>query len=171
MSKLKKTIGIVIAAAFLLGCQSSKSKLREQIVLLENEMSAEYDVKKAEKLSFLYQEYIAKFPQDSMVIEYLFKSGEINISLRRGSEALSDFTTLIDKFPQSPHIAEACYYRAYVYEDIIYDIEAAKASYNEFINRFPDHQLVKDAALSIQYLGMSPEEIVASFEQKEDAAE
>ena len=168
MNTLKKTIGIIIAAAFLLGCQSSKNRLREQIVLLEEEVYAGFDVKKIEKLSFLYQEYINTFPQDSMVIAYLFKSGGINITLRKGAEALSDFTALIERFPQSPHVAEAHYYRAYVYEDIIYDIESAKIAYNEFINRFPDHQLVQDAKLSVQYLGMSPDEIVASFEEKED---
>jgi TolA-binding protein len=143
--------------------------LREQITLLENEISAGYDAAKMEKLSVLYKDYINTFPQDSMVIDYLFKSGTLNMTLRKGTEALTDFTTLINKFSQSPHLAEAYYYRAYVYEDIIYDIESARIAYQDFIARFPNNPLVKDATLSIQYLGKSPEEIVASFEEKEDA--
>ena len=167
MNRLKRVIGIVVAAVVLLGCQSSKNKLNEQITLLEKETTTGFDVEKLEKLSSLYREYINKFPQDNMVISYLFKSGTVNLTLKKGSESLSDFTLLIDKFPQSPHLAEAYYYRAFVYEDLIYDIASAKAAYSDFISRFPDHEFVSDAKLSIQYLGMSPEEIVASFGEKE----
>jgi len=168
MNTLKRFIGIVVVASVLVACQSSKSKLSEQITLLENETSAGYDVAKLEKLSSLYREYITKFPQDSKVIEYLFQSGTVNIILRKGGEASSDFTMLVDKFSQSPHLAEAYYYIAYVYEDILYNIEAARLAYQDFMTQFPKHRLAADAALSIQYLGMSPEEIVASFEQKEN---
>jgi len=164
MNTLKRFIGIVVVASVLVACQSSKSKLSEQITLLENETSAGYDVAKLEKLSSLYREYITKFPQDSKVIEYLFQSGTVNITLRKGGESLSDFIMLVDKFPQSPHLADAYYYIAYIYEDILYDIESAKYAYTDFITRFPEHKLVSDAKISIQYLGVPPEEIVASFE-------
>ena len=167
MSIFKKSIGIIVAATVLVSCQLSKSKLSEQITLLENETSEAYDVVKLEKLSSLYREYINKFPQDSLVIEYLFRSGTLNMTLRNGGEALSNFTTLINRFPQNPYLAEAYYYKAYVYEDILYEIEEARIAYYEFINRFSEHQLVKDATLSVQYLGKSPEEIVLDFEEKE----
>ena len=168
MNTLKRFIGIIVVATVLVACQSSKSKLSEQITLLEKETSTGYDVAKLEKLSSMYREYITKFPQDSKVVEYLFQSGTVNIILRKGGEASSDFTMLVDKFSQSPHLAEAYYYIAYVYEDILYDIEAARLAYTDFITRFPEHKLVSDAKLSIQYLGVSPEEIIASFEQKEN---
>jgi outer membrane protein assembly factor BamD (BamD/ComL family) len=89
--------------------------------------------------------------------------------LRKGPEALSDFSRLTSKFPQNPHLQEAYYYKAFVYEDIMYDIAAAKIAYNDFINRFPTHKLVTDATLSIKYLGQSPEEIVASFQQNDSS--
>ena len=168
MNTLKKLVGLIIAVTFLVACQSSKSKLGEQIAVLEKETSAEFDVQKLDNLLSLYHQYIKKFPQDATIEEYLFKAGTLSMTLRKGGEALSDFTTLIDRFPQSVHLAEAYYYKAFVYEDIIYDIEAARIAYNEFISRFPDHQFVNDAKLSIQYLGMSPEEIVATFEEKEE---
>jgi len=168
MNTLKKIVGLIIAVTFLVACQSSKSKLGEQIAALEKETSAEFDVQKLDNLLSLYHQYIKKFPQDASIEEYLFKAGTLSLSLRKGGEALSDFTTLIDRFPQSVHLAEAYYYKAFVYEDVIYDIEAARIAYNEFISKFPYNQLVNDAKLSIQYLGMSPEEIVASFEGKEE---
>ena len=167
MNTLKKLAGLVIVVTFFVACQSPKSKLGEQIAMLEKETSSEFDAKKLDNLLSLYHKYINEFPQDVMIEEYLFKAGTLSLSLRKGGEALSNFTALINKFPQSAHLAEAYYYKAFVYEDIIYDIEAARIAYNDFIVRFPDHQFAPDAKLSIQYLGMSPEEIVATFEGKE----
>ena len=167
MNTLRKSIGIMITTAVLVACQSPKNKLSEQITLLENETSAGFDAVKLKKLSSLYREYINQFPQDSLVMGYLFRSGTLNMALKNGGDALSDFTTLINRFPQSPYLAEAHYYKAYVYEDILYEIEEARIAYYEFINRFPEHQLVQDATLSIQYLGKTPEEIVKGFEGEE----
>jgi outer membrane protein assembly factor BamD (BamD/ComL family) len=123
-------------------------------------------MEKIDSLLLLYQQYVTEFPQDSLVAEYLYRSGKLNIILRKGGEALSDFTNLINKFPKNEHLPEVYYYKAFVYEDIMYDIISAKTAYYDFINRYPDHKLVQDAKLSIQYLGKSPEEIVASFEQR-----
>ena len=163
----RKSICLGVAAALFIACQPSKSKLSDQITLLENEVYTGYDHKKMDSLLVLYREYIKEFSQDSLAGEYLFKSGTLNLTLRKGVEALSDFTNLINNYPQSPYLPEVYYYKAFVYEDILYDIEQAKAAYTDFINRFPEHKFVPDAALSIQYLGKTPEEIVASFEEKE----
>jgi hypothetical protein len=123
-------------------------------------------MEKIDTLLVLYQQYVAEFPKDSMVAEYLYRSGKLNMILRKGTEALSDFTNLIDRFPLNEHLPEVYYYKAFIYEDILYDIMAARTAYYDFINRYPEHKLVQDAKLSIQYLGKSPEEIVASFEQR-----
>jgi outer membrane protein assembly factor BamD (BamD/ComL family) len=144
----------------------SQDKINTQIIRLENEISTEYHLEKMDTLLLLYQQYMVEFPQDSLVAEYLYRSGKINMMLRKGSEALSDFTNLIDKFPQNEHLPEVYYYKAFIYESIMYDIISAKTAYYDFINRYPNHKLVQDAKLSIQYLGKSPEEIVASFEQR-----
>ena len=167
MNILKKSVCVGLAVIALTACQSSKEKLNERIALLEKEAAAGYSVEKNASLLQVYAEYIGKFPQDSLSGEYLFKSGTVNMSMRKGDEALSNFKDLINKFPRSPYLPEACYYTAFIYEDIIYDIIAAEVAYKNFIERYPEHKLVTDAKLSIKYLGKSPEEIIASFEEKE----
>jgi outer membrane protein assembly factor BamD (BamD/ComL family) len=165
ISSTRKIIGFTMALLALTACQFSKNELDKQITRLESEISAEYNMEKMDSLSLLYQQYIKKFPQDSMVAEYLYKSGMLNISLRNGPEALSDLTNLANKYPKNIHLPEVYYYIAFIYEDIMYDIVSAKAAYNTFIDKYPTHRLVPDAKLSIRYLGQSPEEIVASFQQ------
>jgi outer membrane protein assembly factor BamD (BamD/ComL family) len=169
-NSIKTIIYFSIISLFLISCQTSKEKIEKQINELEKETSAQYNVEKMDSLSLLYQQYISEFPQDSMIAEYLYKSGRVNMILGRGAEALSDFTNLINKFPNHVHLPEAYYYKAFIYEDIMYDIALARVAYFDFINRYPNHKLVQDATLSIQYLGKSPAEIVASFEQEKDSS-
>jgi len=166
MNTSVKLIGLIVAVTFLVACQPSKNKLKEQIALSEKETSVGFDTNKLNNLLYLYNQYINDYPQDTTVGEYLFKAGIVSMTLRRGEESLHYFTTLIDRFPQSPSLAEAYYYKAFVLEDVIYDINAAKDAYNDFIALFPNHKLASDAKLSLKYLGMTPDEIVNSFEQE-----
>jgi TolA-binding protein len=171
VNNIKRIIYFSAILMFLMSCKTSKDEVNTAISRLENETAIEYSMKKMDSLLVLYQQYITEFPQDSIVAEYLYRSGRLNMILRRGSEALSDFTILINKFPQDKHLPEVYYYKAFIYEDILYDIMSARTAYYDFINRYPEHKLVQDAKLSIQYLGKSPEEIVASFEQQNASEE
>ena len=164
----KLTACVIFAGVLFSACQPSQEKLAEQIATLEKESAEQYDTTKMNNLLSLYQSYIEQFPQDSLTANYLFNSGKINMALRKGADALRDFTNFVNKFPQHALLPEAYYYIAFTYEDIMYDISAAKTAYYDFLIRFPSHQLATDANLSIKYLGKSPEEIVASFEQQED---
>jgi outer membrane protein assembly factor BamD (BamD/ComL family) len=166
VKSIRKIIYCSVALLFFISCESPKAKTEKEIGRLENETSTEYNIKKIDSLLLFYQQYMKEFPQDSMVEEYLYRSGILNMHLRKGAEALSDFTNLINKFPQNKHLPEVYYYKAFIYEDIIYDIALAKTAYYDFITRYPNHKLVQDATLSIQYLGKSAEEIVASFERQ-----
>ncbi|MDR1180733.1 MAG: tetratricopeptide repeat protein [Bacteroidales bacterium] len=167
ISSTRKIIGFGIAVLVLTACQISKKELGKEITRLENEIATEYNMEKMDSLSLLYQQYIKEYPQDSLVAEYLYKSGMLNISLRNGPEALTDLTVLANRFPKYAYLPEVYYYIAFIYEDIMYDIIAAKAAYYSFIDKYPNHRLLPDATLSIQYLGQSPEEIVATFQQND----
>jgi len=162
------TACVIFAGVLFSACQPSQEKLAEQIAQSEQELAGQYDTTKMNNLLSLYQSYIEQFPQDSLTANYLFSSGKINMALRKGPESLRDFTNFVNKYPQHTLSPEAYYYIAFTYEDIMYDISAAKTAYYDFLVRFPSHELVTDANLSIKYLGMSPEAIVASFEQQED---
>jgi len=163
----KLTVCIIFAGIFFSACQPSQGELEKQITQQEQEALKQNDTTVLNNLLSLYQSYIERFPQDSLVAKYLFNSGKVNMSMRKGAEALRDFTNFTINFPQHELLPEAYYYIAYTYEDIMNDISAAKTAYYDFLVRFPDHKLATDANLSIKYLGMSPEAIVASFEQND----
>lgn len=163
-----KTISTGIIACMLLfaACTSSKEKQNEQIANAEKEIAQQYDTVKMRQLVGLYQEYVTEYPKDSLSGEYLFRSGTTNMALSKGADALRDFTNFTNLFPQNKLLPEAYYYKAHIYENIMFDFVAAKTAYYEFLARYPEHKLATDASLSIQYLGKSADEIIALFEQK-----
>ena len=164
--KTMKIGGIVILTALITGCTSPKEKLREQIASAEKELTTQYDMDKLSILEGLYQQYINAYPTDSLSQEYLFRSGSINISLKQGANALRDFTNYTNLFPEGKRIAEAYFYKAHVYDEIMHDFSAAKTAYYDFLSRFAEHTLAEAAAFSLQYLGKSNDEIIALFEQQ-----
>ena len=172
LSNITKLVACIIFAGILFSaCQPSQEKLAEQIAQLEKESAGQYgDTVKMNNLLSLYQSYMERFPQDSLTANYLFNSGEVNMVLFKGPEALRDFTNFTINFPQHELLPDAYFYIAYIYESIMYDITAAKTAYYDFLVRFPSHRLAKDANLSVQILSSekSLNEIVASFEQQQD---
>ncbi|MDR0368343.1 MAG: hypothetical protein LBH82_04280 [Bacteroidales bacterium] len=156
--------GVLVAWAFA-SCSTSKDQLNKQIAKAEQEIAQQYDTTKMNELITLYRDYVKRFPTDSLSGEYLFRWATTDMVLGKGADALRDFANLINLFPQHRLLPEAYYYKAHIYENIMYDLSMAKMAYYDFLTRFPEHKLAKDATLSIQYLGKSADEIIAFFEQ------
>jgi outer membrane protein assembly factor BamD (BamD/ComL family) len=164
--KNKGSILVVLAAAVLFaGCQPKKEKLNAQIAQAEKQVAETYNAETMHLLVALYQEYAAAFPKDSLAVEYLFRSADYNMRLKKGQEALADLDAIIAKYPDHWRVPDCYFFKGFVYEDVLYDIEAAINAYYEFVAAFPNHALALDASVTISHLesGKSLEEIVDSF--------
>ncbi|MBO4581564.1 MAG: tetratricopeptide repeat protein [Bacteroidales bacterium] len=164
MKNLTKYMSYFCCIAFLcVSCKPSAADKQKEIAQMEENTYEVYDTTLLNQLISAYKDYVKAFPQDSLSPEYLLRAGCIEIKLGKGGDAIQHFDRIINYYPQYEKLPEVYYYKAYTYEAVIFDIAQARAGYTEFINRFPEHSMVTDAQLSIKYLGMSPEEIVASF--------
>lgn len=165
-----KKYSIIILSLTLLftACKPKAADKQKAIADLETASYEVYDTAQLHQLLNAYAEYVKLFPQDSLTPEYLLRAGSINIKMGDGGAALQNFDRIINYYPHFSKLPEVYYYKAYTFEAVIFDLEMAKAGYTDFITRFPNHELVTDAQLSIKYLGMSPDEIVASFDLNDD---
>jgi outer membrane protein assembly factor BamD (BamD/ComL family) len=163
----RKGILVVLAAGVVLfaACQSKKEKLNAQIVEAEKQVMETYSAESINQLVMLYQKYAMKFPKDSLAAEYLYRSADYNMKLRKGEEALANLDAIIAKYPDNELVANCYFMKGFVYEDILYDIENAINAYYDFVAKFPSHKLALDASITISYLesGKTNNEIVASF--------
>ena len=56
----------------------------------------------------------------------------------------------------------------FTYANLLKDFENAKYNYQRFIDKYPNHALVHDTKILIENLGKSPEELIKSFQEKEN---
>ena len=56
---------------------------------------------------------------------------------------------------------------AFIYDTYLKQLDQAKTAYEKVIEKYPNHHLTRDAKLSIEHLGMSDEELIKMFEEKQ----
>ena len=61
------------------------------------------------------------------------------------------------------------FFKAYIYENQIKNLEKAKEIYLQFIEKYPNDDFAKDAKIALQNLGKSPEQMVREFEERRKA--
>lgn len=124
----------------------------------------------AEKLLNAYDKFIAYDSYYNVSKEYMFKAGELCRALDKPYDAIRYFNMLIEKDPKHHLAGSALFYKAMIIGDVLHDDKLAIETYKEFINKYPDHQLVESAKASIELQGKSMDEIIKGFKEKEKNA-
>ena len=120
----------------------------------------------ANNLLLAYEEYIKfhSFQADSK--DYQFKAGELAKSLNKPHIAIKHFNDLMARDSVHEKVPLCLFYKAMIIGDMLHEDELAKTTYQEFIDKYPDHPFVESAKASIELQGQSLEDIVAGFEEK-----
>jgi hypothetical protein len=111
-----------------------------------------------------YASFYQKYPKDSAAVDMLFKAGEVSMGLGDGRLAVKYFGTVAEQHPTFSKAPEALFLQGFCEETLNGDMQQAEFFYKDFIAKYPDHVLVKDAQFSIQNLGLSEEELIKMFE-------
>lgn len=167
MNKLKYIVFILCVFA---ACKSEKEKLTDAISKTEKELlddsSQQVNRKKAEEIIGLYKEYAAKFADDTVSSEYLFRAGDISNGIGQYKEAIEYYGRAGENEKFSKH-AVAFFLTGFIYETQLNDFVNSKRIYEEFLHKYPDHPLASDVKFSLDNLGKSPEELIKMFEQND----
>lgn len=165
MSKYLYTFTALLTITLIFSC-STKNKSLNAIEKLEKELYSkpELDKKLAAQLIDTYVAYADLNKSDTNSAMYLFKAAELAMNTLAGSQSVLYFDKIINNFPSYSRAADCVFLKAFVYENQLGNLDEAKKYYNEFITKYPNHILVKDAKASLQFLGMSPEELIKHFE-------
>jgi len=162
---------LLILAASIIACEPANKKDAAAIDAAENALFTPEDgminKEKALELVDMYIAYTDKYPDDSMAVEYLFKSAEFCLNLGEGRRAIELYDRVIMEYPNFHKVPECFFLKGYVYENYLNDLEMAKLIYTQFIERYPDNEFADDAQVSIQNLGKSPEELIKQFEEQQ----
>lgn len=115
-----------------------------------------------------YNNIIKKFPESKFAPEALFEmakmyQGQIikNITPQESlKKAVNYYKEIYSKYPDSPKAESSIFMAAFILANELQDIEAARKTYNLYIKKYPQGELVKDAKIELQNLGKSPEEVL-----------
>lgn len=186
-----KNISLYLTIALFASCvsggnqtdsnQGTKPETKEEITAAitkaETELygsdknNLEFDKAKAQKLVDSYNNFTGKFPQEAETANYLFKTAEVLRSLRKFNEAVGVYSKIGQDFPNFEKAPHSLFLEGFSYENDLNDLEKAKVRYQDFIKKYPEHELADDVQFSLDNLGKSPEDIIKGFEQNKEKEE
>lgn len=166
---MKNTFFLLSALVILavLSCTSSRDKMSGVIGKMESNLktSQKIDTNSVSELISAYQNFATKYVNDSLSPDYLYKAAGLANGLKRGTQAIELYETIIYNYPDYKKIPECYFMEASTYENVQGNIGKASEYYNIFLDKFPDHQLSDDARAALKFLGKSPDELVRVFER------
>jgi outer membrane protein assembly factor BamD (BamD/ComL family) len=162
---------ILLILVLLSGCSPSKEKSVKNISGIEARLfapsSAGFDRAKADSLLTAYESYVKHFPSDSLSLRYSFKAANLAMNMGDGAKAIDLFDKFISKYPDSPKASVSMFFKGYIYENQIKNLDKAKEIYLQFIEKYPTADFANDARIALKNLGKTPEQMVREFEEKQ----
>ena len=170
---MKRFFYMFLASAILSACgNNKKTELTDKIEALEQILfggTQMFNDSAAQAVVSAYSDFAESFPEDTISPEYLFKAGEVSLGLNQPSEAMKYYKKVCDQYPKFKRSSYSLFLQAYVLDNYLNDDNQAGEIYKMFIQKYPDHPMVKDAEFSIRNLGKSDEELIKEFEAKQAA--
>jgi outer membrane protein assembly factor BamD (BamD/ComL family) len=164
---------LVLSIVALAGCGPSREKSVKTITSLETRLFAPntngFDKVKADSLAAAYASFIKHFPKDSLTMKFTFKAANLNMNMGDGAKAIELFDKFIATYPDEPKAIVSMFFKAYIYENQLKNLEKAKELYLQFVEKYPNSDFAKDARMALQNLGKSPEQMVREFEERQKA--
>ena len=147
---------------------SQKVELVNQINRLEKEMhsSIQLDNSKAGIALQAYAEYAKNFPDDSITPDYIFKAGEIATAIQQYPQALANYKTITEKYPNYKLVEESLFLQGALLDNFLNDDAKAKVIYEQLLAKYPNGTYANDAKAAINNLGKSDEELIKEFKKK-----
>ena len=111
----------------------------------------------------VYDEFIRAYPDAEQIPELLFKSGEVLNGLGAHLKSAKAFHKVHTQFPNSKVAPIALFHQAHCFEALDKRL-TAKNTYEDFIERYPNHPYVSQAKGMIQILNLSDDELIHKFQ-------
>ncbi len=170
---MQKVLACLVLLAAFTACQPSREKLNERITATEKRLfspnSSGFSKASADSLIADYELFVREYPKDTLAPVYLFKGAGISMNMGEGGKAIELYDRMISTYPDHPKAALALFFKGYVQENLLKDLDKAKETYLLFIEKYPNNEFTDDAQASINNLGKSPEQMIREFEARKKA--
>ena len=159
---MKRLVLFLSITALLVACGPSRQDRIVQIEDFEDSLTESaivVDSAAAEQLTNLYVEFADKYPSDSLAPQYLMKAADMQSNVMNTERAVALFDRIIENYPDFDQLPICYFLKGNAYESNR-QFEEAKAAYQVFVDKFPDHFMAEQTRKMIPLVGMSPEEML-----------
>jgi len=164
----------LLVIAFLSSCNggeknemSREDRLKEikkkETIVRDSYETGVIDSKTAESLRKDYLAYASDFPEDSLAPQYLHKAAEVAMGINMEQEALKSLDLLLTKYPSYSMLPDALFYKGFILENYLKDVPAAIKVYEDFLKKYPKHELAPQVQATLLNIGKSSEQLVDEF--------
>lgn len=173
MKSLKFALFLIIGGLLigLSACKNEKERQYDEIVSIEKSLFGDR-TSFNDSIARIYlsktDAYVKNYKEDEHTPDLLFKSGEVLNGLQSYTFAIRKFQEVYLLFPKHSKASESIFLCAFIYDTYLQKYEDAGRYYRLFLKKYPNHPLAKDAKISLDNLGKTPEDLVKEFELKND---
>ena len=160
--RMLKMFVVLATAAALTACGPSREERVAQIEEMEDsvfESPAALDTNVAEELTTLYMAFADKYPADSLTPAYLMKAAETQAGILHTERAIALYDRVADNYPDFGDVPMCLFLKGNAYEQNE-QFDEARRTYEEFLEKYPDHYMAPSTRQMLPMIGMSAEEML-----------
>jgi tetratricopeptide (TPR) repeat protein len=171
--RINNIILVIFSVSLIAGCGANSEKKKVLSRIAEGEArifgdttASVPDQKSGMEMIQAYVDYANAWPKDTISAEFLFKGAEIAMNMNQSGMAIEYYNRILLNYPAFKKRPYCLFLQAFILENQMNQFDQAKIRYQEFIDRYPDHILVKDAKSSIENMGKPIEELIKEWDEK-----
>lgn len=155
----------LVLIGFISSCQSSKT---ETAADLFKQADSLFTKNKTDEAFKVLAEVETRFKSDTTVMCEVWRvTAEAYAQYKNEfSKTIEYYDRIVNTYPNTPQAVASLFKKAYTYENGLNDNDRAKAAYEEFIKKYPNHELADDAQTMIDFLGKPADDLIEMLEKK-----
>ena len=172
-----KKLLILLTTLFALSAGSCGKKemlseqINKQLDSLSHSVSPTDNPKQIERITANINQFIAKYPKDSLASKYLFELARIHQSRGEYKDAVASLERILKDFPEAKECGSSVFMEGFIYANLLNDYDKAKIKYQLYLDRYgkENEKMAKDVQLELNNLGKSADEIFKEIQAKADS--
>jgi tetratricopeptide (TPR) repeat protein len=177
MLKMIRYVISSVVIILLFSCTSPREKYIAEIKSNLEEVNKSFatnrkDTVSEQKAEESINEFIEKYPQDSLSSKYLFELGMLYQKQRKFDKALNAFDRCYSEYPNSNEAGNAVFLQGFLYANVLNNLDKAKEKYQLYLDKYSglDPKITSDVRLELDNLGKSPDELLKEIQAKADTS-
>lgn len=131
-----------------------------------------YDMKNAMGTLKTYNDFITKYPNDSLTAEYLFRAADLAMGAKQYTESANYLETILSNHKGYSKYPDACFVAAFVYDTYLEEVnhggDRAKQLYQFVIDNYPTTSYAEQSKVLITYIGVPDNVMIDEIIKKGD---